>query len=475
MDFHDSLAANLPAPRDDEPGKLRDDILDELADHLACAYRREVMRGADAQTARQRALERFGDPAAVACRLWFDAMKGRIMRQRILVIYSVVLTIFSVGLVGMLLLQSVAAQRLAREALTRAEFERHQAEAAQREMLQKLDAISKAAQSPKSSDWIPVTFKLTRETLDGPPAVGYHASLGKGDRGWNNQEAITRESDDKGMIEFGVVQPGDWGFRLYRFGEGGETWEAHGKLNVLPGTTITKTIICPEPKRVTLTSSVDWPADLANQGLVVLATLGHQGYSYQQALRWNSYGSLLLLERPDPECLLKVREGNYYVWKFAGVATTATIDAGLKPGKTYLDLKRSDPAGGPKPPGDPRDVAVLPGTYSLQQLMVFRPLKEHAANFHGVRSEFIAYSAPPSQQYQLFALAAPPSDESNPLNRENAGGNIMASLTPVPAADSYWRNSPTFKSRKDQPNHWTIRLPDELIKAVREKLKDEKK
>ena len=75
-----------------------DDILDELADHLACAYRRELLRGADAVTAGQRVLERFGDPAALACRLWFDAMKGRIMSQRILVVCCILLTAISLSL-----------------------------------------------------------------------------------------------------------------------------------------------------------------------------------------------------------------------------------------------------------------------------------------------------------------------------------------------------------------------------------------
>ncbi|MGC8642908.1 MAG: permease prefix domain 1-containing protein, partial [Isosphaeraceae bacterium] len=279
MDLRDSLAADLPAPRDDEPESLRDDILDELADHLACAYRREVMRGADAQTARQRVLERFGDPAALARRLWFDAMKGKIMKQRILVIYSIVLTLLFVGLVAMLLMQSVAAQRLAREALARAEAERARVEQAQQEMLEKLEAISRAAQSPRSPDWIPVTFKLTEETPDGPPAVGFEASLGKGDNGTNQAGAIHRESDDKGMIDFGVVQPGDWGYELRRRAEGGGLWRTAGKLNILPGTTIERTIICTvqDPKRLPLTVDIDWPKELTDRGLVVLAVLHHQG------------------------------------------------------------------------------------------------------------------------------------------------------------------------------------------------------
>ena len=99
MDYRDSLSADLPSRRDDEPDGLRDDIVDELADHLACAYRRELLRGADPATARQRVLERFGDPAAVARRLWLDAMRGRIMSQRILVVCCVLLTAVSLAMV----------------------------------------------------------------------------------------------------------------------------------------------------------------------------------------------------------------------------------------------------------------------------------------------------------------------------------------------------------------------------------------
>ncbi len=113
MDYRKGLSAELPAPRDDEPGGLRDGILDELTDHLACAFRRELLRGADAATARQRVLERFGDPAALAGRLWFDAMKGKIMSQRILVACCIVLTAISLSLAFVMWNQAVHAQRLA--------------------------------------------------------------------------------------------------------------------------------------------------------------------------------------------------------------------------------------------------------------------------------------------------------------------------------------------------------------------------
>jgi hypothetical protein len=157
MNFRAGLSAELPAPRDDEPGGLRDDILDELADHLACAYRRELLRGADTATARQRVLERFGDPAALARRLWFDAMKGKIMSQRILVVCCIVLTAISLSLAFMMWNQAVHAQRLA--ALAQAEMaeQMRRAELDQQQMRSHLESMSKEAVNPRfAPEQVPV-------------------------------------------------------------------------------------------------------------------------------------------------------------------------------------------------------------------------------------------------------------------------------------------------------------------------------
>ncbi len=73
----------FPAPHPREPGGLRQDILDEIADHLACAadVEREGDESGNEETAWRRALERFGDPDAMARRLWWDQMKETIMRE----------------------------------------------------------------------------------------------------------------------------------------------------------------------------------------------------------------------------------------------------------------------------------------------------------------------------------------------------------------------------------------------------------
>ena len=78
------LLADLPPPDDFEPPSLRDDIRDELEDHLQCAFRREVLRDGDEPAARTRVLSRFGDPKQLARRLWWQAMWSRVMGRKLL-------------------------------------------------------------------------------------------------------------------------------------------------------------------------------------------------------------------------------------------------------------------------------------------------------------------------------------------------------------------------------------------------------
>ena len=78
------LLADLPPPDDFEPSSLRDDIRDELQDHLQCAFRREVLRDGDEPAAQTRVLNRFGDPKQIARRLWWQAMWSRVMGRKLL-------------------------------------------------------------------------------------------------------------------------------------------------------------------------------------------------------------------------------------------------------------------------------------------------------------------------------------------------------------------------------------------------------
>jgi hypothetical protein len=186
MDFHDTLSALLPPARDDEPPTLRRDILDELGDHLACAYNREILRGASSQVARQRVLERFGDPAAVARRLWFDAMKGRIMAQRVLIATCLVVILACTATVGLAWHWMNHERRIRdRAAIEAIELNRRmsdalaQSQAANQQILTQMREMTEAVLHPVSTEWNPVVFKLVEEKVGGPPAAGFSLALAR--------------------------------------------------------------------------------------------------------------------------------------------------------------------------------------------------------------------------------------------------------------------------------------------------------
>jgi hypothetical protein len=56
-----------------------------------------------------------------------------------------------------------------------------QSQATNAALLKQLQSIARPAPAPTtpSGDWIPVSFKLTFDTIDGPPAVGYEVILDK--------------------------------------------------------------------------------------------------------------------------------------------------------------------------------------------------------------------------------------------------------------------------------------------------------
>ena len=101
MAWPEEIAHGLPAPRDDEPAALRQDIADELADHLHCALSRELLRTGDEKQAKQNVLERFGDVNAVARRLWLEWMKEKIMSQRILIAAAIVMAVSCIAVGAM--------------------------------------------------------------------------------------------------------------------------------------------------------------------------------------------------------------------------------------------------------------------------------------------------------------------------------------------------------------------------------------
>ncbi len=216
MDYQETVSADLPPPRDDDPPGVRQDIIDELADHLASAYNRERLRGTDADEARRRVIQRFGDPAAMARRLWFDAIGGMIMAQRVLVATCLVVTLASLALAGAMWHLGNQTQRESARATVEAihamTLQSEKAQSAQQEMLKQLRAMSEVLGSTRSFDWNPVSFQLTEGTPEGPPAVGFAVTLTgqAAEGGKGGVSPTTHLSDRSGIVDFGVVHPGHY-------------------------------------------------------------------------------------------------------------------------------------------------------------------------------------------------------------------------------------------------------------------------
>jgi hypothetical protein len=507
MNLRQSISVDLPAPRDDEPAGLRRDIFDELADHLACSYKRELLRGVDAAEAEASALERFGDPSAVARRLWLDAMKERIMLQRVVVASCLVVMLTCVGFTAMAWVQMNRSRVAAELERTRAAFEVASAnrrmvdalvesQATNKALLGQIGKISETLRHPRSSDWNPVRFKLVSGRGDGPPVAGASAHLDR-----SGQPSITRASDNSGIVDFGVVQPGDYSFLVIVGWEGG-TAHGSGVINVQPGREVDLTVICPKtpPDRAPVSVRCQLPSDLESQNIALCADFVHRGQRLEPGVNWVTYVAasaevqelnggpahtaegLSSTSSTTPDFDLPARSlicgrGPELIWtKNKGVHIWARIEVdidrairevqghgrGLRADVLDSDIvSRSGTA------------QMEVGTYSLSRLLALRPIQSGDVPAGRRRYEVLAVClTDPTDSIVDFFGEVPTKDFDwkspvNPTDTQQAPALVALRLR----AD-YWAKA-VFAARPDQPNEWTIPVPDEFIKAVRNRLAED--
>jgi hypothetical protein len=465
MDLRDTLSTRLPPPRDDEPASLRQDIIDELGDHLACAFNRELLRGANASSARQRVLDRFGDPAAVARRLWFDAMKGKIMAQRVMLVACLVMMMACLSLVGLVYVQSNRAAAQTAEANRKLSEALAQAQTVNNVMMTKLSEMSEAIKNPRSLDWNPVKFVVTDDTPDGPPAAGCSVTTYPKD---GQQKQITRTSDASGIADFGLVNPGEYLFYISR-NRDRRTLNGYGQFTVGPGSQITKRILCPtkalEP--VPLQVRCEWPADLEKEGLVVYAPF-YFVHTEKDGTWWNlnhGNGSAAhaVLFGPGAALTEIVNPTGLYTWGNSMESLRADILSSdiraIKAGTEPMKWER--------------------GTYHVSELMILRP-RDLTAGATG-RQQFdvlvrcylqgailgqFHYRLEPPTAEELKSEQGP-TGMTSMMNFQN-GMNFLG----LPEK-SWSKVNRRFEARPDRANEWVITLPDELIKAVRAAVKIE--
>jgi hypothetical protein len=236
MDWHDAAADGLPAPRNDEPASLRQDILDELADHLDCALKRELTKNITPDEAVENVKRRFGDPRDLAHRLWVDAMKDTIMSKR--------LTLAAMGLMFVMCLllgwMAWTSQRASQEA---AESIRK----TNAELVDKLTALMAARPAPGTGgpERAHVLFHLVQDDAKKSPAQGVEATFFLNGAG-SNLAALKRTSDANGDLDFGMLPAGTYMLNLTM------PWQESTliPLEVSPAFPITSSIVCP---------AHDWP------------------------------------------------------------------------------------------------------------------------------------------------------------------------------------------------------------------------
>jgi hypothetical protein len=240
MSIPEDLSARLPTPRADEPEALRQDIADELADHLLCAARSEHLKERTGgpiseQAALAAAIERFGEPSAVARRLWWDAMKEKIMAQRLLTIMATAATM-AVLFACVLLWQSMQQMR----ALQAAEI------AVQREALAAMIAELKSTKNADGAQWQTLKIRLIDES--GKPVVG---KVSCETRDKSAGDRITTGAD--GVASF-LLPPGLYGIWIECNG-----YRASLPSILLPPKSIEQAVVCPsaEPKIMPVSFRID--------------------------------------------------------------------------------------------------------------------------------------------------------------------------------------------------------------------------
>lgn len=275
MDWPEELTGSLPSARDDEPVSLRQDIADELQDHLQSALQRQRLTTSDEGRARAQVVDRFGNPQHLARRLWFDAMQEKIMSQRLSLAITTLMGVSCLVAVGMMWHVSQQAQATARELI-------EEARATNQALLDRLtqlsirssdDHVTKDAQT--SPEWNPFKAHLVIGEKNGPPAEGYIIRLSqKQSKGGVSQfETVAEErSDSDGVADLAPVQPGKYVLSAMGWNQG-EWFSA--PVIVLPNSTHRLEIVCPPSKleKIGVVIRADVPEDLRHKNVYLTAEM----------------------------------------------------------------------------------------------------------------------------------------------------------------------------------------------------------
>ncbi len=245
MDWSDPISDGLLARRADEPPTLRQDIVDELTDHLACALEHERRRTGDEDLARKAVLERFGDPAKLTRRLWWAAMKEVVMRERIILIVVIVLALACIATAAFSMLMLRQGQRV-NEAI-----------------LAKLESIAGQQSSPAMpGDWTKVRFQVTDER-DGKPVEGLKVTVKGEPFHTGKEESFSGNTDEHGIVTLGPFRPGSYSYQVWT-----GRYSKNAPFVLYPSRQTDISLVTPLYEEAGVSISLNWPADLRDKGLL---------------------------------------------------------------------------------------------------------------------------------------------------------------------------------------------------------------
>lgn len=239
----ESLLARLPRRHDDEPPTLRQDLLDEVRDYLQSAWEEEQRQTPDPHEAWQLVLQRFGDPAKLVRKLWFDALKEQIMSRRLIL-----------AALGLAAVMFVAFAAINLRMLSALETTLAGAQQTNALLVEKLEALQAA---PKATDDAAMTWRHLRLHLvaeDRSPVAGKVTIIGNpfresAGRTQPVRDPLTREIGSDGRIDFGPIHIGSYSVEI-QLNNG---YAAHiPQVNLMPGEDHELSVICPvllEPER----------------------------------------------------------------------------------------------------------------------------------------------------------------------------------------------------------------------------------
>lgn len=463
MDWSGSINESLPAPRDDEPASLRKDIEDELRDHLQSALRRQLLQTPDADQAQGIVLGRFGNPRAIARQLWFDALKEKMMSQRLVVGLMVVMTLVCVASLGMTM-RAIDRGHQANLALIQ------QTQVLNQAVITKLENLSRPTPATTSFEWNEVKIPLvTPDPKSQAVPDGCKVTL-QGRVLDPSKDTTIKGTMGDGYVDFGLVRTGRQRLAI------STPWNEYMScdLDVRPGQSKYAPIVVPvsQPAKVEITFGVDWPADLRDEKLWLAMNVMSEGRKIGDGDWYTNRGNQpVLLTNTGTVMTLPARRSSVASEQMLSLAIRNRAEE-VPPWDTGWQWNSRNRASGTEFVIDnpsPMPNVVWPAIdYFVESLLVVKDPGESAETFRSLK--VLGGIVQGEDLRRIPVRSAPASPISGPAPAPGTSPPEMKSGFIVVTS----KNQPRFSASEGGTNRWEIKLPADFYETLRAALAEEK-